>query len=256
MSLARRTEILLLIFAVMSGVLGGFTIWQYSHVGALWFEVLIVVLTIGFLSELAWIFVCTAIFALCMVALAIQQSLPPMPIPAQSQQSVAVATPAPTFHRAMEARPNAGIAFGGLHIGRVGGFPIVVNGFVPFRVHTGENGQLICDVRIYSIGTKQIVEVKDNVIQNLPDGWDANSNQNGMEIVNENQQPVFQMYYESPTVIRIQGIIVTPPVVWLAKGEDTDMIGFRSPRLPDTIRQFSLPRFFKYPGDMFPGVPN
>jgi hypothetical protein len=162
----------------------------------------------------------------------------------------------PTFRRAIMAQPGVILAFGGIdfHVG--GNIPMLINGRIPFWVHFGEGGRLICDVQIYSIGTKQIISIGNNTVDPLPDGWDTNSNDNGMEIVNEDQQPVFQMYYESPTVIRIQGIVVVPPVVILAKGDLTRQIGFNSPALPDAIRSFSLPRFFKYPSALFPGVPN
>lgn len=161
-----------------------------------------------------------------------------------------------TFQRAPHAVSNETIlSFGGLHLGANGRGPLEVNGQTPFRLHN-EKGRLFCDVRIYSLGSRQTIEIKDNMVSPLPPGWDGNSNDDGMEIVNERWEPMFQLFYETPNDIKIQGIIVVPPYVWLAKGEETDTYSFMSPMLPTAIEAFKLNRLFKYPSAMFQGVPN
>lgn len=166
----------------------------------------------------------------------------------------------PTFGTAMAARPLMTFVFGGNEFASTperinGDEPFIINGQAPFVLST-ENGRLFCDVRIFSIGTNEPIIIQHNQIENLPSGWDANSNENGMEVVNAADQPVFQMYYEGPTVVRIQGIIIAAPYVYLATRDALEWIGFNSPDLPDALKAFRLPRFFKYPSAMFPGVPN
>ena len=264
MSLRRRTEIFLAILTLLGVILNGFSIYPYSHMSALWFEIALTIVAAGFLTDLPWAwYICGAI-CLCIGAIAARPilSAPAAVQPAQQaaatepQLTQSVVAP-PTFRSRMVARPEAGIAFGGIQFA-ASGIPIVVGGFSgqPFRIHIGADGKLVCDVTTYSIRTARVIEIRDNVISPLPAGWDMNSNRDGMEVVNEKYQPVFQMYYESPTLIRISGIIISPPAVLLATRETTQMISFQDPYLADAIESFSLPRFFKYPSKMFPGVPN
>jgi hypothetical protein len=49
------------------------------------------------------------------------------------------------------------------------------------------------DVRIYGDTQYQVVEIKQNEFTKPPN-WDSNSNENALEIVNQKQEPVFQLY--------------------------------------------------------------
>jgi hypothetical protein len=173
---------------------------------------------------------------------------------AAQPESPVVATP--TFRTAMVARPGMTLIFGGMKLWDFSQ-PLTVNGIKPLVLST-DNGRVFCDVKILSIGTNEPLIIKHNQIQNMPFGWDANSNDDGMEIVNNANppQPVFQMYYEGLTTIRIQGIVVVPPFIFLATRTALWPLTLDSPNLPDALKTFTLPRFFKYPSAMFPGVPN
>jgi len=162
----------------------------------------------------------------------------------------------PTFRSAMVATPGTSFAFGGLEVGLSGrGVPMLIEGQIPFTVYI-EKGRLFCDVKVFSLGSHDPITIKHNVIESLPSGWDYNSNDRGLEIVNDAKQPMFQMYYETPTIIRVEGIIVVPPMVFFAQGESLVTIAFASPVLPEAIASFKLDRIFKYPSAMFQGVPN
>jgi hypothetical protein len=162
----------------------------------------------------------------------------------------------PTFRRAMVATPGTSFAFGGLHMGLSDHAPpMLIAGQMPFTIYT-EEGRLFCDVKVFSLGSHDLITIKHNVIESLPSGWDYNSNDHGMEIVNDARQPMFQMYYEAPTIIRVEGIIVVPTMVFLAQGDSLETISFASPALPEAIARFKLDRIFKYPSAMFQGIPN
>jgi len=262
MSLTRRTEILVLILSVLGGVLGGFAIWPYTHVATLWFEILIVGLTIGFLSEFAWIFVATTIFALCLFGLAIQQSLPPMPVepsPAHQPHQVAESVPtvAPTFQdrRAPLYNPYGTVTFGTLELDADIRVPFAVNGEVPFELYV-DRGRVYCDFNTLSDSSTAPVVIRRNGIEKLPSDWDVNSNDKAVEVVDERLRPVFQMIYETPMALQIYGVFVAGRGVFIVDHRGVSRFYFSDPELPNALRSFRLNRMFKYPGKVFPGVAN
>jgi hypothetical protein len=188
---------------------------------------------------------------------------PPIPFYPAPEEPVAPEEPqGSTFTRVEpEAKPGLTVDFG-ISASNVG-TAFVFNGQVPFHIYQ-EGDRVFCDVKVYSVENRQPIEIKHNELQTLPPGWDSNSNDTGLEVVDEQHRPVFQMYYETPTELRIQGIIfVQPAMVVMVNGEDQETFDLSVSHTPEQeafvlqrISEFHLDRLFKYPSAMFPGVPN
>lgn len=121
----------------------------------------------------------------------------------------------------------------------------VFNNYHPVELYI-ENGQLYADVKIYGGSGFPPIEIKKNKLLNKPDSWDFNSNENAMEIVNENKVPIYQFFYKSPSQIVMNGIFPYPGGLILAN--ENGAVG--NPILPAT---FKLKRIFKYPSWKYPG---
>jgi len=123
--------------------------------------------------------------------------------------------------------------------------PFKLGGFSPVRLYI-ENAKPFADVKIYGGSGMPPIEIKHNQILNKPPNWDFNSNENALEIVNENQIPVYQLYYKTTSHIVINGIFPFPGGVILANKSGATM----NPILPTT---FGLKRIFRYPSWKYPG---
>ena len=122
----------------------------------------------------------------------------------------------------------------------------VFNDYYPVELYI-ENDVLYADVNIYGGNGFPPIEIKRNKIFNKPDNWDFNSNENAMEIVNENQLPIYQFFYKKPSHIVINGIFPLPGGGWLSANENGAIYG---PIIPTS---FKLKRIFKYPSWKYPG---
>ena len=83
--------------------------------------------------------------------------------------------------------------------------PVSVGGAVPVHLHV-TGGRLFADVEIWNGGDKPPVEVKDNEFVLRPPSWDRNSNEQALEIVDENQKVVFQLIYKTSSVVVVNGL--------------------------------------------------
>jgi hypothetical protein len=131
--------------------------------------------------------------------------------------------------------------------------PIGVGTEVPFRLYKKGN-RVFCDVNTYWAGG--VVAIKHNEVDSLPAGWDWNSNNVGLEIVNPDKTPMFQMYYVDSDTIEIQGVFAAGDMVFLADPYGLTSTPINGPDLNRLLEGFHLPRLFKYPSAMFPSVPN
>lgn len=97
----------------------------------------------------------------------------------------------------------------------------------------------------------------NNEIGGLPSDWDCNHSANGIEVVNEDLVPIFQLYYKNDTHIVINGAIT------YANGSETGVVlisesdGLRGRHVPthlfEEIKALKLKRLFKYPAWKYPG---
>lgn len=131
--------------------------------------------------------------------------------------------------------------------------PIGVGTQPPFRLYK-EDDRLFCDVNTY--WADGVVAIRHNEVDSFPAGWDWNSNDIGLEIVNGDKMPMFQMYYENPHTIQIQGVFASGNIVFLADPYGLTSVPINSADLGQQIKAFHLPRLFKYPSAMFLGIPN
>ena len=86
------------------------------------------------------------------------------------------------------------------------------------------------------------------MLVSIPQNWDFNSDGNAIEIVNQNQQPIFQLIYKSQYYIVINGYLYYPGGFTFVD-EDGRMI-----QNPQTVPvDYSLAPIFKYPSSKYPG---
>lgn len=117
---------------------------------------------------------------------------------------------------------------------------------LPVRLYLDpETYKIYTDATISAGSSQPAVELKRNVITTLRQSWDYNSNASALEVVNENQQPVFQLIYKAPSRIEINGIFVVPGGTFAAS--DTGATYNPDPKT------YSLKRIFKYPSWKYKG---
>lgn len=109
-----------------------------------------------------------------------------------------------------------------------------------------ENNVLYADAEIYGGKNKGPITIKKNTLSLLPSGWDFNSTSRALEIVNENNVPIYQLIYKTPNHIEINGIFVTKGGLVLANEDGIQL----NPPLPILHK---LKRIFKYPSYQYQG---
>ncbi len=109
-----------------------------------------------------------------------------------------------------------------------------------------EDEILYVDVELFSSIGIPPIEIKHNEFKVNYPGCDQNSNDKAFEVVNEKQEPIFQLIYRSPRHALINGIFPTPGGGFMyATGSRT----FQNYIPPDA----SIKRIFKYPSWQYPG---
>jgi len=109
-----------------------------------------------------------------------------------------------------------------------------------------ENNTLYADSEIFGGKNQQPIYINKNTLSLLPNGWDFNSTNKALEIVNENKIPMYQLIYKTPNHIEINGVFVAKGGLILA---NSDGIQFNPP-LPIPLK---LNRIFKYPSFKYDG---
>lgn len=82
-------------------------------------------------------------------------------------------------------------------------FDAELTGGFPLRVYLRDQ-KIKVDAHVYS--GSEYLEVKQNQMINKPPLWDENFNDRSVEIVNEKQLPVFQMIFDPPNRVTIDGV--------------------------------------------------
>jgi len=124
-------------------------------------------------------------------------------------------------------------------------YPFTVNDYSPVEIYL-KNGILFADVKVYGGYGFPAIEIKQNKLFNKPASWDFNSNDKALEVVDQNQNPIYQFYYKTPSHIIINGVFPYEGGIILA-GENGVVTNLT---LPAT---FKLKRIFKYPAWQHPG---
>ena len=124
--------------------------------------------------------------------------------------------------------------------------PFVFGDYKPIRLYL-DQGKLFADVSVYAGFGQPPIEIKRNEFVLRKPGWDRNFDSTALEVVNESKSPVFQLIYDNPFKIVVNGIFPTPSGLMLA-GDYGDIMN------ADVIRKgFTIQRLFKYPSNQYVG---
>jgi len=104
------------------------------------------------------------------------------------------------------------------------------------------SGDKICvDTSLYGSKENSIVLINSNSLSPLTlQNWDDNHNNVALEIVDNNQKPVFQLIYETPFHIIVNGIFPTNNGILYASN-----LGLQNEAVP--LSDFQLKPIFRYP---------
>jgi hypothetical protein len=110
------------------------------------------------------------------------------------------------------------------------------------------DGQLFLTVDVLS-ANNQRVRVENNQLKGKPDGWDQNSNDNALEIVDAESQPRLQIIFENEYTVTVSGLfIVGGQVISAGRG------GLSITPAGAPFGFLALPKLFQYPSWKYPGV--
>jgi hypothetical protein len=178
------------------------------------------------------------------------QTLAPRKVPESPRRALS-APEAQTFRERIE-NYTFSLGGGGVHVTysvdalRAGPKdPFYLGGFSPVRVYLDDE-KLFADCVVYAGPGLPPVEVKKNEFVVRPANWDRNFSSKALEIVDSQQNAVFQLIYKTASHIVVNGIFPFPGGLILA-GESGMLV---SPTLPTTFR---LNRIFKYPSWKYSG---
>jgi hypothetical protein len=127
--------------------------------------------------------------------------------------------------------------------------PVVVGNYKPLKIYM-ENGKLYVDVYLYSGAKNHPIEVKHNEFVVRNSRWDRNFDSGALEVVNESKTPIFQLIYQNPYKIIVNGIFPIPGSGLIL----ADDYGFSFSNALEIPKSFSILRLFKYPSEKFQGI--
>jgi predicted acylesterase/phospholipase RssA len=117
------------------------------------------------------------------------------------------------------------------------------------KVHI-ERGTLYVDARVFTQRQSGPLELTKNNYSRLPVGWDLNSTETALEVVNEQMQPRLQVIYNSESEIQINGLFGNERQVFAVFGKKARPV-YLTPSGP----AFNpIKRLFKYPSSTYPGT--
>ncbi|WP_429752595.1 FKBP-type peptidyl-prolyl cis-trans isomerase [Vibrio minamisatsumaniensis] len=126
--------------------------------------------------------------------------------------------------------------------------PFHLGGHLPIKVYV-EKKKLYADVDVYSASGLPPIKISKNVLSGVPPTWDVNKSDKALEVVNANNQPIYQLVYKNDGHIIINGIFPFPGGLVLADDSHMSI----NPQEPATLE---LSPIFKYPSWKYPSVYN
>jgi hypothetical protein len=123
-------------------------------------------------------------------------------------------------------------------------------GYRPVEIHL-EGEKLSLSFRVWAGEGESPIEIKDNRFTVRPVNWDLNSTATALEVVNQANNPVFQMVRRRTSVLIINGIFPLPDGgVIIATPHGARAV--KPP--PQSPEEYKLKPIFKYPSWKYPGV--
>lgn len=111
------------------------------------------------------------------------------------------------------------------------------------------NHTLYVDTTLYGGAQMTQVELKENILVSRPMNWDFNSDGRALEIVNDRQEPIFQLVYKTQYSIAINGYLYFPGgFVFVHEDGRTIM----NPKIPPV--DYTFTRIFQYPSSEYQGM--
>jgi hypothetical protein len=118
--------------------------------------------------------------------------------------------------------------------------------------------QLLVDADVFTSTGQPPMRVRRNEISGRPlggtwehRGWDKQSTDNALEIVNENRSPVLQIIYLDNAQVVITGVFVSGERAVILTAEET-VFALKS-HLNEFLKRWEINRLFKYPSWQYPG---
>jgi hypothetical protein len=133
----------------------------------------------------------------------------------------------------------------------------------PSQIHLiADENQAVLNIKFAPIFGMPPLELTNNELSGLPNDWDCNHSAKGIEIVNKNLIPIFQIYYKDDTHLVINGAITfirDGGIGFVLSGGEGN--GFQiklNPTITDDeffkeIEALKIKRIFKYPAWEHPG---
>ena len=128
-----------------------------------------------------------------------------------------------------------------------GPIPFRFGNFIPVTLRM-DGDKLLFTFKLWSGDGKPPIEVENNEFKIRPPHWERNFNANALEVVDENQTPIFQMIRKTPSHIVVNGVFPVPGGGLWVFGPD----GARG-LLREIPSDFKLTPLFKYPAWKYPG---
>lgn len=116
---------------------------------------------------------------------------------------------------------------------------------LPIRIYI-EGKTLFSDVSVLG-ASGPAVKIEHNVPLVVPPNWDYNYNDSALEIVSHNHSPAYQLIYERPGRIRINGFFLTKEAFVYVWDDGIDFLRHQDAKEGETRLAQRLKRIFKYP---------
>lgn len=128
--------------------------------------------------------------------------------------------------------------------------PLMSYGVSPFKIYV-RGGKFFVDASVYSGAGEGVVEVKQNEFALKDSNWDRNFTDRAVEVVDQYGSPRFQMVFESPSKVRVNGVFPVEGNEVLILSPGRHII---EPAWPSTVpMRTPLKPIFKYPSWKYSG---
>ena len=120
---------------------------------------------------------------------------------------------------------------------------------------THDDIRLSCDLEFVPKFGFPPLKLERNTISGRPREWDLNRNDKALEVVNEKQVPILQIYYKDGAHIVLNGVFPGEHGIVIATESGTQVMndaGFKA-TYPDGVVPVNVRRLFKYPAFKHPG---